>query len=86
LILASSASILSWSMLLDDLALWDSLANASMTVGAGAGVAYFTNVGFYWGSRPYSLILSSGWTVVRAWLKVTDRLERPSPEVFLNVC
>ena len=43
---ASSASILAWSMILDDLALWDSLADASMTVEAGAGVADCTNVGF----------------------------------------
>jgi len=33
-------------MLLDDLALWDSLADASMTVRAGAGVGDYTNVGF----------------------------------------
>jgi hypothetical protein len=47
LILASNAFILSWSMLSDDLALWDSLANASMTVGTSAGVADYTNIGFY---------------------------------------
>jgi hypothetical protein len=34
-------------MLSDDLALWDLLAYASMTVEAGAGVADCTNVGFY---------------------------------------
>jgi len=86
LILASSASILSWSMLSDDLALWDSLANAFMIVGAGAGVADCTNVGLCWGPWPCSLILSSGWAIVGIWLKVTGQLEGPSPEVFLSVC
>jgi len=86
LILASSASILSWSMLSDDLALWDSLANAFMTAGAGAGVADYTNAGLCWGSWLCSLILSSGWAIVGIWLKVTDWLEGPSPEVFLSVC
>jgi len=32
-------------MLSYDLALWDSLANAFMTAGAGAGVADYINVG-----------------------------------------
>jgi hypothetical protein len=50
-----------------------------MIVGAGAGVADCTNVGFCWGSWPYSFILSSGWTVVGDWFKVTDRLEGLSP-------
>ena len=85
LILDSNASILSWSTLSDDLALWDSLANASTIVGASAGVADCTNIGFCWGSWPCSLILSSSWTVVGAWLTVTGRLEGPTPEVFLNV-
>jgi len=86
LIMASNASILSWSMLSDDLALWGSLADASMTVGVGAGVADGKNVGFCYGSWPCSLILSSDWTIVGAWLKVTGHLEGPSPEVFLSVC
>jgi len=50
LILASSASISFGSMLSDDLALWDSLADAFMTVEAGAGVADGKNVGFCYGS------------------------------------
>jgi len=37
-------------MLSDDLALWGSLADASMTVGVGAGVADGKNVGFCYGS------------------------------------
>jgi len=86
LILASSTSILSWSMLSDDLALWDSWVNALMTIRAGAGVADYTNAGLCWGSWPCSLILSSGWAIVRVWLKMTGRLEGPSPKVFLSVC
>jgi hypothetical protein len=27
-----------------------------------------------------------GWAVVGVWLKVTGRLEGPSPEAFLKVC
>jgi hypothetical protein len=57
-----------------------------MTVRAGAGVADCTNAGLGWGFWPCSLILSLGWAVVRVWLKVTDRLEWPSPDVFLSVC
>ena len=82
LILASSATILSWSMLSDDLALWDSLANVSMTSVVGASVAECINAGLCWGSWPCSLTLSSSWAVVGIWLNVSGRLEGPSPEVF----
>jgi len=85
LILASSAAIWSWSMLLDDLALSDSLANTSMTVRAGAVITDCTNIGLCWGSWPCSLIISSGWAVFGVWLKVTGWLEGPLPEVFLNI-
>jgi hypothetical protein len=57
-----------------------------MTVRAGASVDDCTNAGLCWGFWPCSLILSLGWVVVRVWLKVTGRLEGPSPEVFLSVC
>jgi hypothetical protein len=85
LIRASNTIILSWWMLLDDLALRDSLANAFMTVRAGASDVDYTNAGLCWGSWPYSLILSSGWTVVGVWLKMTGQLEGPSPEAFPSV-
>ena len=64
-------------MLSDDFALWDLLANASMTTGASAGIADCTNARLYWDHWPCSLILSSGWAIVRVWLKVTGWLEGP---------
>jgi len=86
LILASSATILFWSMLSDDLTLWDSLANAFMAVGPDTGVADYTNVRLYCGSWPCLVILSSGWAAVEVWLKMTSRLKGPSSETFLSVC
>jgi len=86
LIRASNAAILFWSMPLDDLVLWDSLVNGSMTTGAAGGGIECTNAGLYGGSWSCSLNVSSGWAVAGGWTKIAGRLEEPSPEVFLNVC
>jgi hypothetical protein len=86
LIQASSATILSWSMPLDDLVLWDSLANASTTARAGTDVTGCINIGLCWGSWLYLFVLSLGWAVVKVWTKIAGQLEGPSLEAFLSVC
>jgi len=85
LIRGSNADILSWSMPLDDLVLWDSLAKGSMNAGAGADGIKWTNAGLYIGSWPCSLIISSGWAIAEGGTKIAGRLEGPSPTAFLSV-